>query len=79
MRGGGLPTRYRVPGQSHPYRVEVALLPWVLDGVTALRRWLLSYGGALWLEGPRALVEEQRQRRQRNWFDQIRRSFKVRS
>ncbi len=68
-----------MPGQSHPYRVEVALPPWVLDGVTALRRWLLSYGGALWLEGPRALVEEQRQRRQRNWFDQIRRSFKVRS
>ena len=55
-----------MPGQSHPYRVEVALPPWVLDGVTALRRWLLSYGGALWLEGPRALVEEQRQRRQRN-------------
>ncbi len=65
-----------MPGQSHPYRVEVALPPWVLDGVTALRRWLLSYGGALWLEGPRALVEEQRQR---NCFDQIRRSFKVRS
>ena len=74
-----LPTRYRVPGKSHPYRVEVALSPWVLDGAPALRRWLLSYGDALRLEGPRALVEEQGQRRQRNWFDQICRSFKVRS
>ncbi len=68
-----------MPGKSHPYRVEVALSPWVLDGVPALRRWLLSYGGALRLEVPRALAEQQRQRRQRNWFDQIRRSFKVRS
>jgi hypothetical protein len=59
--------------------MEVALPPRVLDGVPALRRWLLSYGGALRLKGPRALVEEQRQWRQRNWFDQIRRSFKVRS
>jgi hypothetical protein len=67
-----------VPGQSHPYRVEVALPSWVLDGVPALRRWLLSYGRALRLEVPRALVEEQRQWRQRNCFDQIRRSFKVR-
>ncbi len=58
-----------MPGQSHPYRVEVALPLWVLDGVTALRRWLLSYAGALRLEGPRALVEEQRQWRQQNWFD----------
>ena len=68
-----------MPGQSHPYRVEVALPTWVLDDVPALRRWLLTYGDALRLEGPRALVEEQRQWRQRNWFDQIRRSFKVRS
>ena len=67
-----------MPGQSHPYRVEVALPSWVLDGIAALRRWLLSYAGALRLEGPRALVEEQRQRLQRHWFDQIRRSFKVR-
>jgi predicted kinase len=47
----------------HPYRVEVALPPWVLDGDPALRRWLFSYGGALRLEGPQGLVEEQRQ-----WF-----------
>jgi hypothetical protein len=66
-----------VPGQSHPYRVEVALPPWVFDGVPALRRWLFPNAGALWLEGPRALAEQQRQRRQRNWLDQIRRSFKV--
>ena len=45
----------------HPYRVEVALPPWVLDGDPALRRWLFSYGGALRLEGPPALVQEQRQ------------------
>jgi hypothetical protein len=43
----------------HPYRVEVALPPWVLDGDPALRRWLFSYGGALRLEGPQGLVEEQ--------------------
>jgi len=40
--------------------VEVALPPWVLDGDPALRRWLFSYGGALRLEGPQGLVEEQR-------------------
>jgi hypothetical protein len=68
-----------VPGQSYPFRAEVALPPWVLDGVPALRRWLFFYGGALLLEGPLALVVVQRQRRQRNWFDQIRRTFKVRS
>ncbi len=68
-----------MPGQSHPYRVEVALPSWVLDDVPALRRWLLTYEDAFWLEGPRALVEEQRQRLQRHWFDQIRRSFKVSS
>ena len=68
-----------MPGQSHPYRVEVALPPWVLDGVPALRRWLFSYAGALCLDGPQSLVVVQRQWQQRNWFDQIRRSFKVRS
>ena len=50
-----------MPGQSHPYRVEVALPPWVLDDDPALRRWLFSYGGALRLEGPQGLVEEQSQ------------------
>ena len=45
----------------HPYRVEVALPPWVLDGDPALRRWLFSYGGALRLEDPQGLVEEQSQ------------------
>ena len=43
--------------------MEVALPPWVLDGDPALRRWLFSYGGALRLEGPQGLVQEQRQ-----WF-----------
>jgi len=37
------------------------LPPWVLDGDPALRRWLFSYGGALRLEGPPALVQEHRQ------------------
>jgi len=60
-RGGGLPTRYRVAGQSHPYRMELALPPWVLDGVPALRRWLFSCGCSLRLEGLRALVVVQRQ------------------
>jgi hypothetical protein len=41
-----------VPGQSHPYRVEVALPSWVLDGIAALRRWLLSYGRAAALPNP---------------------------
>ena len=45
----------------HPYRVEVALPPWVLDGDPALRHWLFSYGGAIRLEAPQALVEEPRQ------------------
>jgi hypothetical protein len=45
----------------HPYRVEVALPPWVLDGDPALRHWLFPYGGAIRLEAPQALVEEPRQ------------------
>ncbi len=44
----------------HPYPVEVALPPWVLAGDPELRRWLFSYGAAIRLEGPRALVEEHR-------------------
>jgi hypothetical protein len=44
----------------HPYRVAVALPPWVLADDPELRRWLFSYGAAIRLEGPRALVEEQR-------------------
>ena len=47
----------------HPYRVEVALPRWVLDGDPALRRWLFSYGDALQLEGLQGLVQEQLQ-----WF-----------
>ncbi|MFN7896006.1 MAG: hypothetical protein ACK5Q6_07590 [Cyanobacteriota bacterium] len=43
----------------HPYRVEVVLPPWLQNGDPALRRWLFSYGGALRLEGPQGLVEEQ--------------------
>ena len=45
----------------HPYPVEVALPPWVLSGDPELRRWLFSYGGAIRLEAPQALVEEHRQ------------------
>ena len=44
----------------HPYRVEVALPPWVLAGDPALRRWLFSYGTAICLDGPQGLVEEHR-------------------
>jgi hypothetical protein len=43
-----------------PYRVEVALPAWVLDGDPALRSWLFPYGGAIRLEGPQGLVEEPR-------------------
>ncbi len=44
-----------------PYRVEVVLPPWVLNGDAALRHWLFPYGGAIRLEAPQALVEEPRQ------------------
>jgi predicted kinase len=44
----------------HPYRLEVALPPWVLADDPELRRWLFSYGAAIRLEAPRSLVQEQR-------------------
>ncbi|MFM7285967.1 MAG: AAA family ATPase [Cyanobium sp.] len=44
----------------HPYRLEVSLPPWVLADDPALRRWLFSYGAAIRLEGPEALVAEHR-------------------
>ena len=64
--GWRLPTRYRVPGQSHPYWVEVALPPWVLDGVAALRRWLLSHGRAAALPNPGQQPSPHRRNSQRS-------------
>jgi len=45
----------------HPYPVEVDLPPWVLADDPELRRWLFSYGGAVRIEAPAALVREHRE------------------
>ena len=45
----------------YPYRVEVALPPWVLEGDPALRHWLLPTAAPSAWRLPQALVKEPRQ------------------
>ena len=45
-------------GASHPYPLKLDLPPWVISNAQDLRRWLLSWGAGLQIEGPAGLQGE---------------------